>query len=183
VGTYAAENQPAGRQQIPTFRCPSFGGSSRSWEDEAFVGITNYAACHHDSEAPIDANNNGVMYLNSRLPFVDIRDGTSNTILIGETLPATNTLGWASGTKATLRNTGVFRGPPKDLRDSSPLLLDTIGTLEVGGFSSYHIGGANFTFADGSIRFLSINIDSNLLRKLGNRADGEMLEDRSTQMW
>jgi len=123
------------------------------------------------------------MYLNSRLQFVDIRDGTSNPILIGETLPATNTLGWASGTKATLRNTGVFRGPPKDLGGSSPLLLDTIGTLEVGGFGRYHIGGAYFMFADGSIRFLSINIDSNLLRKLGNRADGEMLEDRSTQMW
>ena len=46
----------------------------------------------------------------------------------------------------------------------------------VGKFGSYHPGGALFTFADGSTRFLSDNIDTTLFRQFGNRADGELMD-------
>ena len=45
----------------------------------------------------------------------------------------------------------------------------------VGMFGSFHPGGAIFTFADGSTRFLSSTIDENLFRQYGNRADGELM--------
>jgi prepilin-type processing-associated H-X9-DG protein len=45
------------------------------------------------------------------------------------------------------------------------------------GFKSRHPGGANFAFADGSVRFLSDNIDYTAYQKLGARADGLPLND------
>jgi len=39
-------------------------------------------------------------------------------------------------------------------------------------FGSYHPGGCNIGFADGSVQFVSQTIDINLYRRLGSRADG-----------
>jgi prepilin-type N-terminal cleavage/methylation domain-containing protein len=102
AGTYAEVNQPARRALLSSLLCPSYPHRFGNGEDR--VGPTNYAGCHHDSEAPIDDDNNGVLFLNSRLRFSEIRDGSSQTILIGEIDPGGDSLGWASGTRASLRN-------------------------------------------------------------------------------
>ena len=47
----------------------------------------------------------------------------------------------------------------------------------VGGPSSFHTGGGHFLMGDGSVRFISQNIDPLTFRHLANRADGEMLKD------
>src|SRR5690606_31086948 len=67
--------------------------------------LCNYAGNHHPWEAAIDVDNFGVLYLNSFLPLTRIPDGTSHTIAVGEFKRAMDDLGWASGTRATLRNT------------------------------------------------------------------------------
>ena len=46
----------------------------------------------------------------------------------------------------------------------------------VGGFSSWHSGGANALFCDGSVRSLKETIDRDVLRRLGHRADGELID-------
>ena len=84
------------------FICPS--EPARSGRSK--LGTSNYAGCHNDAEAPIDANNNGVLFLNSHISAADVTDGTSNTIYVGEKLAEAGDLGWMSGTRATLRNTG-----------------------------------------------------------------------------
>ena len=50
---------------ISTFVCPSDSRRGRS----------NYAGCHHDVEAAIDADNHGVLYLNSHVRYDDITEG------------------------------------------------------------------------------------------------------------
>lgn len=71
------------------------------------AATSHYAGVHHDSEAPIDVTNNGVFFLNSRVTYEDLSDGSSQTIFFGEKFVEANDLGWMSGTNATLRNAGL----------------------------------------------------------------------------
>ncbi len=203
-GAYAAGNAPVVATVIPTLICPSYGGSSTAtWPAvggpaeaagvgeaaarERTVAISSYAGCHHDVEAPIAADNHGMLFLNSSVRFKDILDGSSRTLLIAEKISPLrrpfesyrrDDLGWASGTRATLRNTsritsGQWPALPEavaDPRDVDPLV--------VGGFGSDHQGRICVSaMADGAIKQFTPDIDPDVLRQLGNRADGEIPKD------
>jgi prepilin-type N-terminal cleavage/methylation domain-containing protein/prepilin-type processing-associated H-X9-DG protein len=168
AGTYADTNAPVRKAKIGVFRCPSCPFTS-----ENSIGLSDYAGCNNDTEASIDVDRNGLLFLNSKVRYADILDGASQTILIGEVVGHPKSLGWASGTRATLRNSVVIDDEAEWFDpDAAPQ-----GSLEVGGFHSLHAGGAQFVFADGSVRFLTHTIDADLLRQFGNRADGELLVD------
>lgn len=185
---YAPVNQRARRAQITVLRCPSDPNESRTTsvtENNIEIYQTNYAACYNSIEAPINMENTGVMFLNSSITYDQITDGSSNTIFIGEQLFDKSDLGWMSGTRASLRNTGSFNwGLPSnqyafpndsdEAQENQPA-IDPL--LKVGGFGSYHVGGANFALGDGSVRFISENIDAELFEQLGNRADGKLIMD------
>ncbi len=182
AGVYATVNSPVRVRNIATYLCPSFPSAKSDFSiplddsmEPGYAAISNYAGCHHSVEAPIDSNNNGMLFLNSHLRYSDIRDGSSQTIMIGEMIPYRNSLGWCSGTRATLRNTGSKIEGPNRYFDLSLQSDRELGSLKVGGFGSAHQGGGNFGFADGSTRFLSQNIDPKLFTQLGDRADGELL--------
>ena len=102
---YHANNTPVAKVvSVSLFTCPSYSGDSRNIADEA---LTNYAACHHDVEAPIDTENHGVMFLNSAIRQRDVTDGLAKTILVGEKVSEPGRdQSWLSGTRGTLRNTG-----------------------------------------------------------------------------
>ena len=87
--------------------CPSDPNTER-----VEVGPSSYVGCHHDSESPIDQDNNGLLYLNSHVRYAEITDGSSTTILFGEAQIDTDTLGWVSGTRATLRNGSSLTSKP-----------------------------------------------------------------------
>ena len=53
---------------------------------------------------------------------------------------------------------------------------NTASPLTVGGFASNHIGGVNFAFGDGSVRFMSDDVSPGLLGRLANRADGQIID-------
>jgi prepilin-type N-terminal cleavage/methylation domain-containing protein/prepilin-type processing-associated H-X9-DG protein len=99
VGVYDPKNAPVRVLTINLLLCPSNAASAG--------GYSSYAAVHHDSEAPIDTNNNGVFFLNSRIRYDDITDGSAYTLFQGEKIIEPGDLGWMSGTRATLRNTGL----------------------------------------------------------------------------
>lgn len=178
LGAYAPENEPVRQIKISTFLCPSNSDSyqhvSSSFEEIIF-SPTNYAGIHHSEEAPIDATNLGVLFLNSNLRMTEIKDGLTHTILISEKRGSGDQLGWVSGTRDTLRNTSSINMAGLGLsekerreRENAPV---AVGSLEVGGLGSYHTGGINAVFVDGSVRFVSQNIDPEILKNLGNRED------------
>jgi prepilin-type processing-associated H-X9-DG protein len=119
-------------------------------------------------------NGNGIFFRSDYtrpLRITDIKDGTSSTFMIGEDIPAMNVhCDWpffnhATGTCAIPLNSGMQPGQPgyntpKDWQD-------------LYSFRSNHSQGANFAFADGSVQFISQNIDLTLYRNLASYAGGE----------
>ena len=198
AGAYAAKNAPARDVPIALFRCPSYATGSRlvnvgSW-------ISNYAGCHHDLEAPINDDNHGVFFLNSRIRSDDVTDGTTHTNFVGEKLGSEEELGWMSGTRATLRNMGTAvhetpgedtrrfvakpaddAGEPVDSAPKEPAANEPGGELYVGGFGSSHHAVANFLFGDGAARPVSDRTSHEVLQQLAHRADGKLLEDGPTR--
>jgi len=195
VSLYKIENSTTRGDLVRSFLCPSDIGAARGSTN---LALTSYVGNHHHVEAPIDTTNKGVLYLNSAIRLEDVADGSSQTIFVGEKRNDGLGLGWASGTRASLRNTGgINRSPQSPLITPSQAnasvritpaqsIISSIGqsTAEigplprdfVGSYSSNHPGGANFLFGDGSVRFLKNSISQNVLSLLGNRADGEFID-------
>jgi prepilin-type N-terminal cleavage/methylation domain-containing protein len=177
AGAYAEENRPVRTATIRTLLCPSFPDLERLDSNEA---RSTYGGCQHDVEAPIDADNHGLLFLNSRIRYNDIYDGSSSTILLGECIPPAEAedLGWVSGTRSTLRNTGALEQPrqPHFTEDGEPTPDQAPSdSTFVGGFGGWHASAVSVAFADGSTRAISYNIDPAVLKLLGHRADGEIL--------
>lgn len=177
AGAYARANSDVRALTIDLFICPSYPGAAKN--EDSTAARTTYAGCHNDQESPIDDDNTGLLFLNSKLRYTDILDGSSQTILIGEYRADEDELGWVSGTRATLRNTDRFdkNNFLRENRHQPGKSLPPAGPLEVGGFSSAHPGGAQFAFADGSTKMVNKNIEPAVLHQLGHRADGKLLSN------
>jgi prepilin-type N-terminal cleavage/methylation domain-containing protein/prepilin-type processing-associated H-X9-DG protein len=174
---YAPLNTAPRATVIISFLCPS--------DNRQSGGVSSYAGCFSGDDVAIDMNNNGLLFLNSGVGYQEIRDGASNTILAGEKIVAAGfkDLGWMSGTMATLRNTevpinaGWDIGGSRTTRNGSMAPLPAPSDTATSGFSSQHTGGAQFVFADGSVRFLSENIDLKTYSHLGNREDLSAMQE------
>jgi prepilin-type N-terminal cleavage/methylation domain-containing protein/prepilin-type processing-associated H-X9-DG protein len=174
AGAYAPANAQVRAAEITVVECPSEPGETVNQDHTIAYG--NYVGCHHDVEAPIDKDNHGLLFLNSKIRYGEIEDGSSKTILLSEALVRPDELGWVSGTRSTLRNTGTK--PNTETEESIEAITKDkpANSLAVGGFSSRHPGGINMALADGSIHFISDEIEPALFQQLGNRADGQIMK-------
>ncbi|QDU36243.1 Type II secretion system protein G precursor [Maioricimonas rarisocia] len=104
----------------------------------------------------------------------DVTDGSSNTIMLGETKPHYNPFGsiWALNVPEAMYHLKINSTFLKAREDNG-----TVSWPDASGYASYHEGGAQFLLVDGSVHFLSENIDYETYCNLGDRFDGQALGD------
>lgn len=107
----------------------------------------------------------------------EIRDGESQTLMLGERLVN-------PGSNGSLPSSAAWCGYvafPTDYDYSSVPFMQpshfypiNLSDISPSCFGSRHRGGANFAFADGSIRFINQTIDPFVFEALGTMAGGEV---------
>lgn len=166
------ENEEARQTVIPLYLCPSDTSASDRFVLTGLhtalfeVARSNYVGVFGTEEIELHpTRGDGVFFHNSWIRFSDIRDGLSNTLLVGERFSKHGDSTWVGmihgATDAMARVVGSCDHPPNDPH----------GHFE--DFGSFHASGANFVLADASVRLISSDIDPAVYHGLATRAGGE----------
>lgn len=125
--------------------------------------------------------NNGMLYLNSAVAFRDVTDGTTTTIMLGDSYFGF----WADGTSCCVAGADAnYRATVGEVVTGDPL---TGGVwLSAGGagdfrfsFGSQHGDVICFAMVDASTKTISRNIDRNVLMALFTRNGRENISDQN----
>jgi prepilin-type N-terminal cleavage/methylation domain-containing protein/prepilin-type processing-associated H-X9-DG protein len=185
----AQPNQDVVARPLKNFWCPTapeqdrydfFGGLFPTYGGKGACG--DYAPTWYVDPALAAGDNRGVLVPNGMTRLTDITDGTSSTILLTE--DAGRPRLWQAGRAgpdqavtggpwAGFDNGITLKGSQLDgASRAGPCGLNCSNDHEV---YSFHAGGANAVFADGSVRFLKADIDIRILAALVTRAGGEVV--------
>jgi prepilin-type N-terminal cleavage/methylation domain-containing protein/prepilin-type processing-associated H-X9-DG protein len=153
--------------------CPSDPNGGRVWGVEPAVwgyhGNTNYFGVIGTSHTAHD----GILFYGSSIRLGGVKDGTSNTIIMGE-----------RGCQQELYWGWCYCGFGQDGGGQGDNLLSTQQPFSSGlpdghhdlHFWSYHPGGGMFLWADGSVHFLSYDIAFDTFQAISTRARGEVID-------
>jgi len=198
-------NGACGRR-VPIYLCPSDNGKID--QDVGFYQRTRgnyvvnwgnalYDDTRTDSSATAIPQNFGPFYHNQgrrdrpgEVNFASIIDGTSNTLLMSETLMAKvapdndwrgdihNDDGHFRFQTVVTPNTtapDLINNPTYFTPNTDPLMPVALGNPQRAAARSRHAGGVNASMCDGSVRFIRNTIDLNTWRALGSMAGGEAI--------
>ncbi len=158
-----------------------------------------YEPSHSWGSTNVTANTRGMFARGGAfIRLADVTDGTSNTLLMGETLPEVfepmrypSAFGWPHGSNhiaqgqtiqpinwridkmAVTSPSFVSCGCDANTNPSGDKARCIMNWHVTWGFKSLHPNGANFARVDGSVAFISQNIDHRTYQYLGCRHDGE----------
>lgn len=199
-------NTDAAATHIPVLFCPSSPIKKHydfnNIPDRAtstYLGNSGSLATSDDESTKIsgtksleDTNQNGLFFACSSISIMDIKDGTSNTFMIGEAQtdvefgkdgqsmdhwvigsPQTDPCGCNGGTGGTEFTEFVGSAYPKmNARRTDPTVSGHEMELSYG---SWHVGGGHMAYADGSVHFISENIDKTVYNGLATRQGHEVV--------
>jgi prepilin-type processing-associated H-X9-DG protein/prepilin-type N-terminal cleavage/methylation domain-containing protein len=180
---------------IRMYTCPADSRLVVAFEDATgyLAGYTSYLAV----TGSVSNAKDGCFPGRPGICLTDITDGTSQTIMVGERPPsATMDAGWWYTSQPSAGLSAFdFELTAECALDLSNPSCGGYGIMVNGGivikyvyapgnlnnncdryhFWSVHTGGANFLFADGSVRFLPYSV-SPILRELASRNGGEVVD-------
>jgi prepilin-type N-terminal cleavage/methylation domain-containing protein/prepilin-type processing-associated H-X9-DG protein len=190
---------------LSMFRCPSDTAPGLNIRNtllssagtQQATATSNYVAANGGGDWTYDGLMDGSFGRNSHVKFRDYSDGTSNTIMVGERawelqLPgaagkdqcnAATIYGVTSNSGVHVQRTTMAKGLFGMNQTGPDNTVSPVVPICARSFSSRHSGGAQFLLADGSVRFVSENIqrDQNgtngnyVWQNLLNKADGYVI--------
>jgi prepilin-type N-terminal cleavage/methylation domain-containing protein len=189
---------------ISLFRCPSMGDVPKHVENEripgrapaSYRGVASSTADSDNLSTSVKKRSlemldlEGIFFCCSRVRIVEVRDGTSNTFMIGESRWETFTQDnnqmdfWTIGSPQIdpcSCRTGRGGTEQSEFCGSTGVpfnarsIPSTSGYVKELSFTSLHPSGAQFVLVDGSVRFVSFSIDSATYQALGSRKGKEKL--------
>ena len=126
----------------------------------------------------------GILYPNSNVGIGSITDGTSNTLLLGETSDSTD---WSDDMKDSFGGIQPWTWGFYDYGDSTFLMIDhkwiqypigykgDFGTNGTPFISAHPSGGANVLMCDGSVHHLTPSMNLGVLKGIATRNYGEVV--------
>jgi prepilin-type processing-associated H-X9-DG protein/prepilin-type N-terminal cleavage/methylation domain-containing protein len=190
-------NHTAVATQLGVLQCPTAGPNRVVSADHAQGAFTDGGAGACIDYGPVagvnallgmlgivdPGNNQGVLPPNVMCRVADIPDGTSCTLMVAEDAGRPEL--WRAG---RLDRDGFAIGGPW-ASSANPVVVwgaSDDGKMLLGSCAlncsnnqqpySFHAGGANFLFADGSVHFLKDGLDIRVLARLTTRAAGEVIQ-------
>jgi len=174
-GLNPAPPTPLSQTRLSVFICPNDTGPDLNVLKRNHAKSNYRGICGPSIPAFFiaDTDYGGVLFQNSRIRIMDIADGTSNTLALGECILDEATgkvaalwVGMESSTTGSVYVSDVFWSvDDKDFRINGP---------GAQAFGSRHTGGAYFGFCDGSVRFLRDTTDVRQIQILAGRDDGQI---------
>jgi prepilin-type N-terminal cleavage/methylation domain-containing protein/prepilin-type processing-associated H-X9-DG protein len=182
---------------IDAFICPTALEQSNQANTEKGSNYSAVAGAGRNDEGKMgftspncgDVFTDGVFYADSLMPIARITDGTSNTLAIGE-----RTYYWRSWYFGTTKRGSpvneICSGSAQNILypinadqyqfgfyrfdNRAPIGAPKTMLLNDLQFGSDHPGGANFTFADGSVHMISETIDITVYKDMSTKDGGEV---------
>jgi prepilin-type N-terminal cleavage/methylation domain-containing protein/prepilin-type processing-associated H-X9-DG protein len=161
---YLCPSDPSDR--LFTLHQGSPGGGGPGGPPLFDVARTNYVGVFGTSVIETTpGGGSGCFFQNSSTRFSDVVDGLSNTLLVGEHGARQDLATWVGAVPGAHRNMARVVNTARRVPNHVP--------NDLSDFSSFHPGGANFVFCDGSMKMISDEIDLAVFQALATRAGGD----------
>ncbi|MFO0958556.1 MAG: DUF1559 domain-containing protein [Isosphaeraceae bacterium] len=184
LAAWTSANSTACASRLGSFQCPTDYTTTRGYLERDGFRYAHSSYVGSFGPGDMDAtpeDRRGLFSRNSRTTFADVTDGLSQTLMAGERTNAVYVTVIGSSDHFDLETVwpGAIKEEPVD-DHAHTTLFQALSFINSPGFDdlqsmSFHPGGSNYLFGDGSVKYLKLSLNPGVYQALGSRAGGEVV--------